>query len=72
MKSIQKLLVGLGFVLVVWFMFFSSRTRSCADPIIDPASLGKGALLKKTPEESCQTKYGDEWSQLSSMVCKKK
>ena len=65
-----KIFLGIGVVLILlWFLF--GRKKSCADPVADPASMGSGDILSKTPQESCQVKYGQDWSQLSSTMCKK-
>ena len=64
----------IAFLLVVILIVIVGRRISFANTVSSPATaqgLPSGAILPKTAEEACQTKYGDGWIDFSPMLCKK-
>ena len=69
------------FLLVLIVIIIFGRKMSFADALASPApgtqgendttGMPSGAILPKTAEEVCQTKYGNGWIDFSPMLCKK-
>lgn len=52
--------------------FADAMTSPAASPgASDATGMPSGAILPKTAEETCSTKYGKEWIDFSPMLCKK-
>ena len=82
----KTLIIGALLVIALVLVFFQGRRVSFADETSAPqaaspapvnvspdlvASLPSGALLPKTADEACRTKYGDNWLDFSLTMCKK-
>ena len=73
----------IAFLLVLIAIIIFGRKISFADELTSPApapgaqgendtaGMPSGAILPKTADEACQTKYGDGWIDFSPMLCKK-
>jgi len=70
----------IAFLLVLVAIVIFGRKMSFADAMTSPApspdtydatGMPSGAILPKTAEEVCSTKYGDGWIDFSPMLCKK-
>lgn len=70
----------IAFLLVLIAILIFGRKISFADALASPApspgandatGMPSGAIMPKTAEEACQTKYGNGWIDFSPMLCKK-
>jgi hypothetical protein len=71
----------IAFLLVLVAIVIFGRKMSFADAMTSPApgsqakndatGMPSGAILPKTADEVCSTKYGDGWIDFSPMLCKK-
>lgn len=74
MKKVEVL----ALVLLVVILLLLFRTNSLADPVSPgsapgtaPAGLLIGAILSKQPSETCATKYGANWAEVTQTLCAK-
>jgi hypothetical protein len=74
MKKVEVL----GFLLLVVIVLILFRSKSLADPVSPgpgpspaPAGLLVGAILSKQPTETCATKYGANWTEVTPTLCAK-
>lgn len=70
----------LALVLLVVILLLFFRSKSLADPVSPgpspgpgpvPAGLLVGAILSKQPSETCATKYGANWAEVTQTLCAK-
>jgi hypothetical protein len=85
--TIKDVIIGVLVATILLMILSKFRYMSFADemntsspspspgPVQNSSSLSvalpSGAILPKTAEETCQTKYGDGWLDFSPMLCKK-
>jgi hypothetical protein len=83
----KNLIIGALILVILYLVFLRGRRTSFADEISPPveapspapvavpsdlaSGLPSGAILPKSAEEACQTKYGDGWIDFSPTLCKK-